>query len=200
MKYLRRPTPEQLAFALQYYQQLDAAFTYDDVGASNVDYPANMPAGFVIDHTEASLGNGQAVFQTACENLRTWQQTQLGWVTSAWPEAPFVAGAVLGSLARSCGIWWLNACRIVYTIDEQPDAGPQRFGFAYGTVADHVECGEERFLLEWNPETDVVRYEILAFSRPAHWTTRIGYPLVRRVQKRFARDSVARMQQLCRTP
>ena len=45
-------------------------------------------------------------------------------------------------LARSLGLWWLNACRIVCVIDEdRPVTG---FGFAYGTLPDHAESGEER--------------------------------------------------------
>ncbi|MEZ6141666.1 MAG: DUF1990 family protein [Zavarzinella sp.] len=58
-----------------------------------------------------------------------------------------------------------------------------------------LECGEDRFLIEWDSDTDKVRYDILAFSRPNHILTRLGYPLVRRSQKRFGRDSAAT---LCR--
>jgi hypothetical protein len=39
----------------------------------------------------------------------------------------------------------------------------------------------------------MVRYDILAFSRPQELLTRWGYPLVRRLQKRFAKDSAAAM-------
>ena len=36
-------------------------------------------------------------------------------------------------MGRAIGFWWLNACRIVYVVDE---AGPiTQFGFAYGTLA-----------------------------------------------------------------
>jgi uncharacterized protein (UPF0548 family) len=38
-----------------------------------------------------------------------------------------------------------------------------------------------------------VWYDIRAFSRPRHVLARLGYPLTRRTQKRFARDSVAAM-------
>jgi uncharacterized protein (UPF0548 family) len=69
-----------------------------------------------------------------------------------------------------------------------------RFGFVYGTLPGHVECGEERFLIEWDQSNDSVWYDILAFSRPHHVLTRIGYPVVRRLQKKFARDSAAVMQ------
>jgi hypothetical protein len=35
--------------------------------------------------------------------------------------------------------------------------------------------------------------DILAFSKPNHILTRLGYPLVHRSQKRFGRDSAASM-------
>jgi len=69
---------------------------------------------------------------------------------------------------------------------------PQRFGFAYGTLPGHIERGEERFLLEMSDD-DSVWYDILAFSQPRHLLTKIGYPFVRRMQKRFGRESAAAM-------
>lgn len=89
------------------------------------------------------------------------------------------------------GFWWLNSCRIVYTVEEFGDTN--RFGFAFGTLPGHVESWEERFLIEWNRSTDQVVYDILAFSKPNHILTRLGYPLVRLCQKRFGRDSAASM-------
>jgi uncharacterized protein (UPF0548 family) len=47
--------------------------------------------------------------------------------------------------------------------------------------------------VEWHEEDDAVWYNIVAFSRPQQLLTRLGYPLVRRLQKRFARDSAAAM-------
>ena len=82
----------------------------------------------------------------------------------------------------------MSACRIVYVLVE-----PRRFGFAYGTLPAHVERGEERFLVEWCAD-DSVWYDILAFSRPNHWLVRLGYPITRLLQKRFARDSMRVMQ------
>jgi uncharacterized protein (UPF0548 family) len=94
-------------------------------------------------------------------------------------------------MGRAIGLWWLNSCRIVYVVDE---SGPiSKFGFAYGTLPGHVESGEERFLIEWDRGKNGVWYDILAFSRPNHFLTRLGYPVVRRLQKRFGRDSAASM-------
>jgi uncharacterized protein (UPF0548 family) len=91
-------------------------------------------------------------------------------------------------VARSLGLWWLNACRVVYVMGEK-----DKFGFAYGTQPGHAESGEERFLVEWDRADGGVWYDILAFSRPRHPLARLGYPWTRWVQRRFARDSGAAM-------
>jgi Domain of unknown function (DUF1990) len=39
----------------------------------------------------------------------------------------------------------------------------------------------------------------LAFSKPNHFLTRLGYPVVRWTQKRFGRDSAASMLRAVRT-
>ena len=101
---------------------------------------------------------------------------------------PRAAGAIVVVLAAMPGLWSLNACRIVYTIDED-DGNARRFGFAYGTLPAHVARGEERFLVEWNRADDSVWYSILALSRPKHPLAWLGYPVSRLMQRRFARAS-----------
>jgi uncharacterized protein (UPF0548 family) len=78
---------------------------------------------------------------------------------------------------------------VVYLINE--DGPVKKFGFAYGTLASHVERGEERFTIEWHADDDSVWYDILAFSRPNKFIVKLGLPLTRMLQKRFARDSLA---------
>ncbi|MGB0389860.1 MAG: DUF1990 family protein, partial [Ardenticatenaceae bacterium] len=104
-------------------------------------------------------------------------------------------GAVVAVLARSWGLWWLNASRIVYLIDEPSPV--RKVGFAYGTLPDHAERGEERFTIEWHPDNSVW-YDLLAFSRPNHWLVWLGYPIARQVQKRFAIGSLAAMKRATR--
>ena len=111
----------------------------------------------------------------------------LNWITLHWPSTPIRAGENVAVLARYSGVFWLNACRIVYVVEQAEPV--RRFGFAYGTLEDHAESGEERFTVEWNRETDEVWYDLLAFSRPNQVLVRLGYPLARRLQKRFAADS-----------
>lgn len=69
-----------------------------------------------------------------------------------------------------------------------------RFGFGYVTLPGHVECGEDRFVVEWAQSDDSVWYDILDFSRPHHVLAGIGYQVAPRLQKKFARDSAAAIQ------
>jgi uncharacterized protein (UPF0548 family) len=180
---LRKPLADSVRRFLAGQAELD--FTYSAVGAT----AATPPAGFVADRTRVRLGEGEAVFRAADDALRRWEQFRLGWVAAWPPDTPIRPGEVVAVMGRAVGLWWLNACRIVYVVDE---SGPVcRFGFAYGTLPGHVESGEERFLIEWDRDEGSVWYDILAFSRPNHVLTRLGYPLVRRSQKRFGRDSAA---------
>jgi uncharacterized protein (UPF0548 family) len=131
------------------------------------------------------------VFRSAVAALRRWEQFRLGWVEAWSPDTPIQPGEVVAVMGRAIGVWWLNACRIVYIVNE---AGPiAKFGFAYGTLPGHVESGEERFLIEWNRGDNTVWFDIVAFSRPNQFLTRFGYPVVRRLQKQFGRDSAASM-------
>ncbi len=122
--------------------------------------------------------------------LRRWEHFHLGWVDLCWPNTPLEPGQCVAVLAHVCALWCLNACRIVYIVNEE---GPvQRFGFAYGTLPEHAESGEERFTVEWETD-DTVWYDVLVFSRPNQLSVRLGYPLLRRLQKRFAGGSAAAM-------
>jgi uncharacterized protein (UPF0548 family) len=182
---LRKPTREEIRKFLDGQSRLD--FSYSFVGYT----ASTAPRGFSVDHTRVKLGSGEAVFLAATLAIQRWEQFRLGWVEAWSPETPIESGEVVGVLGRVIGLWWLNACRIVYVIDE---GGPvQRFGFAYGTLPGHVESGEERFLIEWDRGENSVWYDILAFSRPRHPLARLGYPFARLMQKRFARDSVKAM-------
>lgn len=180
---LRKPSAEAIRPFLA--AQAKLPYTYSAVGST----AKTPPVGYVVDHTRIKLGEGESVFRSASAALRRWEQFRLGWVEAWSLETPLQVGEVVAVMGRAIGLWWLNACRIVYIVDE---SGPSaKFGFAYGTLPGHVESGEERFLIEWNQRDNGVWYDILAFSRPNHLLTRLGYPMVRRSQKRFGRDSAA---------
>jgi uncharacterized protein (UPF0548 family) len=158
--------------------------TYKAVGAT----ASTPPLGFAVDRARVQLGVGLYVFETAKAALKRWEEFRIGWVELHESNTEIKEGQVVAVLARVLGVWLLNACRIVYVVDEA-----RRFGFAYGTLPDHAESGEERFLVEWSPEDGGVFYDILAFSRPQQFLTRWGAPLARHFQNRFRRDSTAAM-------
>jgi uncharacterized protein (UPF0548 family) len=85
----------------------------------------------------------------------------------------------------------MNACRIVYLVEE--NSAHEKYGFAYGTLSEHAERGEERFTVEWNKQDDSVWYDIFAISKPGP-LAKLAYPYARRLQKRFAEDSKKAMR------
>lgn len=182
---LSQPSAHTIAAFLDHQRALP--FPYAGVGSSR----HAPPAGYTVDHRRVCLGTGQRTFTAACAALRRWQMfPHVGWVQLCWPTTAIVPGAVVGILATWAGVWFLNACRIVYVLD---DTSPvRRYGLAYGTLPGHAERGEERFSVEWHGD-DTVWYDLLAFSRPGHWLLWLGYPWVRRLQRRFGLASLASM-------
>ena len=172
-------------------------YTYQEVGATATLLTGQAvqnikPRGMVLDHNRRLLGKGEAVFAAARQALENWKMFELGWVRAFPTETPINPREVVAPIARVFGVYFTNFSRIVYTIDDSLDSDTgniRRFGFAYGTLPRHVESGEERFLIEWNLDSDEVFFDLLAFSRPNKWYVRLAYPLARILQKRFARDS-----------
>lgn len=183
---IRRPSESAINSFLQ--RQTGAGFSYPQIHFTNQD---EAVPGFDNDRNRVLLGSGPAVYQAACEAIRAWRMFPGGW---AWIEpagAPIEIGQNLAMVARVFGLHWVNACRIVYTLD---GTGPERrFGFAYGTLPEHIECGEERFSVEWLPD-DTVWYDLKAFSKPRHWLVRLFKPVARLLQMRFVRASQRAMR------
>ena len=115
------------------------------------------------------------------------------WLRIYWPTAPIRIGTNVAVSVYHFAFYSLNACRIVYVVDE--DGPVKRFGFAYGTLSEHAESGEERFTVEWNRSENQVWYSILAFSVPNKPLAKLGYPLSRMLQRRFREGSKAAMLQ-----
>lgn len=187
-------------------RQQGEAFSYAEVGATRTIARGRGPVGFNYDETRARIGEGEEEFAAACAALRAWVMFPAPWTKIAPAHALIREGTVVAMQAHSLGLWWLNACRVVYVIDDEnlTESGEgavvkgeaamvRRFGFAYGTLPAHVECGEERFSVELHADGGVW-YDLRAFSRPRYWLVRLAKPIARRLQWRFARDSVAAMK------
>jgi uncharacterized protein (UPF0548 family) len=184
--FFSEPSEKQINRFLERASSLE--FSYSELGATN---SAMLPPLFTVDRNRIQLGSGSLAWHRSIDALRKWEMFNMPWVRLCWPTAPIAERSNVAVLAHRIGLFWLNACRIVYLIDE--DGPTKRFGFAYGTLTEHAESGEERFLVEWNRETDAVSYDLLAFSRPNQFLSRVGYPVARRLQKQFAADSKAAM-------
>ncbi len=179
---LTKPRHEEIARFVA--GQADQPFSYPHVGCTS----GELPDGWAVDRYRTVLGPGRAAFERAQSLVRRWTMFRMPWIELHTPGAPISPGTTVGILARSLGVWTLNAARIVYVVDE-----PGRFGFAYGTLPGHVEMGEELFLVEHTPE-DLVVYAILAVSKPRAPLARVAHPWVRREQRRFGRHSLAAMR------
>lgn len=194
---LREPSPEGVQRFLDRQAILD--YSYDHVGRTRSGL-SGPPPGYDLDHHRVLLGHGPEAFAAARAAVDRWVMFPAGWTrVVARPDSLAPAGhpavregTVVSVVARALGLWWTSACRIVYALHEE--GAVRRYGFAYGTLPGHVERGEERFSVELQ-EDGTVWYDLLAFSRPRYWMARLGYPVARRLQRRFAQDSLAAMRE-----
>ncbi|MAX39777.1 DUF1990 domain-containing protein [Gimesia sp.] len=184
---LQQPTAKQIDefIAIQAQQEL----SYASRGATHTQTP---PDGFQVDHNRICLGQGRVLYEQAKRALQDWQHFRLNWVSLHRQAAVPESGQTVAILAHALGLWILNACQVVYVLEETEPV--QRYAFAYGTLPEHAECGEERFQVEWQADDDSVWYDLYAFSRPQQLLSKITYPYVRHKQKQFARDSLQAMQ------
>jgi len=151
---------------------------------------SKLPPGFAHDRSRSHLGLGQQIFEAARDAFLRWRQFDLGWVQVLNPGAQIAAGQLVGVEVHTVCLWSVVFNRIVETVDS-----PNRFGFMYATTSLHIEEGQERFVVEFDPATEAVSYLIEAVSRPRHPLARLAHPFSRAMQHRFARDSHARLRQ-----
>jgi uncharacterized protein (UPF0548 family) len=179
---LSKPSRGEIDFFLS--AQTESKFSYSHLGAS-ID--EKIPHGYNVDHNRVRLGTGKQVWDRAIKAIQSWRMFDMPWIQLCWPEAPIRVGTNVAVLISHFGFCSLNASRIVSTIQEEGEL--MRHGFAYGTLAEHGESGEERFSVEWHQGDDSVWYDLFAFSRPNALLARMGYPLSRMLQRRFVDDS-----------
>ena len=169
--------------------QKDLPFSYNEVGASKGEIPANYP----INHRRVRLGGGTDCFVRARKAVQNWTMYQLDWTRVFPASATISAGCAVCIVVNHGFCYSMNPCRIIYLTEESGGA-IERTGFAFGTLPGHSEEGEERFTVEYHRADDSVWYEILAFARPHHILARIGFPFVTLFQRKFAADSASAMQ------
>ena len=165
----------------------DLPLSYNPIGIAK-----ESPRGFKVDEASGVIGHGEQDFARAKLALAEWRHFDFGWVELFPRGAPIEPGSVVAVLVRHLGFWSLNGCRVVYTLGDRRTGSS--FGFAYGTLTNHAEMGEEIFELSLRPESEELVYRIRAVSKPRATLARIGYPFTRTVQTRFRRDSIAAMR------
>ena len=181
----RRPTPQHIERFLR--ESRDLPLSYRPIGIVN-----GHTVRQDLDEETVAIGHGQAEFERARAALIAWTQFDVGWVETFPRNAPVAVGTVVAVLIRHFGFWSLNGCRVLYTVGDLNDAA--RFGFAYGTLTNHAEAGEELFEVFMDPQTGNVMYRIRAISRPQAMLARVGQPIVRVLQARFRRHSAEAMK------
>jgi uncharacterized protein (UPF0548 family) len=183
---VRRPSAREIEALLG---TVCLPLSYPEVGASaQLDSLAtreSLAAHYDVDRHEFTLGRGRSSFDRARSALLAWRQFDIPWLEFHAPDQ-VASNQVVATLVSVAGLWFLNPCRVVYA-DSPSD--PELVAYAYGTLPGHAECGEERFELSFDPVSQEVRYRISAFSRPALVLSKLGYPVARRIQKRFAQAS-----------
>jgi uncharacterized protein (UPF0548 family) len=189
MFFARRPSPPAIEQFL--VDSRDLPLSYGPVGLVG---PGS--AGQDLDELIVAIGRGRADFERARAALASWKHFDIGWVETFPRDAPVAVGTVVAVLIRHFGFWSLNGCRVLYAVGSPTDGN--RFGFAYGTLTNHAESGEELFDVYMDPQTDDVEYRIRATSSPQATLTRVGQPIVRALQARFRRHSAAAMARATR--
>jgi len=100
--------------------------------------------GFRVDEQIVPVGSGAAAFARAVTALTEWRHFELGWV---------------------------QLCRV---LDSTGEAGGPTFGFAYGTLTNHADSGEELFEISFDRHSGEVSYRIRAVSRPRATLARLA--------------------------
>lgn len=153
-------------------------FTYPETGATR---RRPLPGGYDHLHHRAPVGRGRASFEAAGAAVTEWRMHRAtGFRIAASADRAEVGTSVEVTL-RLGPLHVKAPCEVVWT--EYTGA---RIGFAYGTLDGHPERGEESFVVELDGD-GTVWFDVTAFSRPALWYTRLAGPLVRVLQRSYAR-------------
>jgi uncharacterized protein (UPF0548 family) len=164
-------------------EQANLPATYTEIGGT---LAPELPGGWhhLKAVREVAVPLGADGFARGKDAIRTWAaQRELQLVLE--PTCPpILEGSVLvfALPMKPSGFWATGACRIVKVVDE-----PNRFGFVYGTLPHHPECGEEAFLVSRDPaQPNRVTFSITAFSRGAKLPMKVSGPIGRLIQRRAA--------------
>ena len=170
-------------------------------------------AGWHLDAREAALPaeppgppQSDGSFAMACEIVQAYTFPPSNLIRGRFdPAAPLENRAMLLT-ARYLWMTFELPVRVSRVIDaaRDGDRGPERvWGYSYQTLAGHLERGEITFEIVKHLASGGVTFRIHSFSQTGHIGNlihRIGFRLVgRRLQRRFAQESLRNMQVLVAT-
>jgi len=187
---LTRPSRRQIAGFLDRSRRLPLSY-----GPTGIVRHRSAADG-VGEHV-VTIGHGEPDFECARLALAAWKHFDLGWVEAFPAKLSVDAGTDVAVLIRHLGFWSLNGARVFYQVGGFD--GQDAFGFAYGTLTNHAESGEELFEVSIDRQSGHVTYRIRAVSRPQALLARLAYPFVRALQRRFRRDSAEAMRRAVRS-
>ncbi|GLT39317.1 hypothetical protein SLA2020_135150 [Shorea laevis] len=144
--------------------------------------------GYHLNHARVLVGSGVETYEKGKAALENWRHFGLNWAFVD-PKTPIRSGVKFCVCLKEFLPWVMMPLQVVY-VKENRNAkkAVASFGVGSGTLQGHLLAGEERFSIELD-ENNQVWYEILSFSKPAHFLSLIGYPYVQFRQKYFAQHS-----------
>ena len=143
-------------------------------------------------------------FAAAQAILRRYAFPPPNLITGYFDPAQPLAERVMVLRARFLGFTFYFGVRVADVVNEAArpaPAGPERvWGYGYRTLEGHFERGQINFSVHKNLTTGAVQFRIAATSQkgtirnPFYW---LGFKIFgRTLQRRFARQSLARMRRL----
>jgi uncharacterized protein (UPF0548 family) len=156
---------------------LSAPLTYPEVGDT---LGGTRPHGYRHSEQCVRVGKGRETFELAADAVMSWQVHRGAGldVMASSDRAEMGAVAVVRLTVGPIGISGAN--RVVGVLD-----GPDRRGFAYGTLDGHPERGEQAFIVDIDDD-EVVTFTVRSFTRRASLLALAGGPLNARIQDRIA--------------
>ena len=204
---MRSPTPP----AWQQYRARLAAYAhtpvnYDDQAPTTDPAAGWRPDAYATDLPAEAPGPPAPAgpFAAAQDIMRRYGFPPPDLIAGYFDPAQPLAERVMVLRAHFLVFTFYFGVRVADVVDEAArptPAGPERvWGYGYRTLEGHFERGQINFSLHKNLTTGAVQFRIAAVSQkgtirnPFYW---LGFQLFgRTLQRRFARQSLARMRRL----
>ncbi len=159
-----------------------ASLTYTEVGASR---DRELPSGYHHVRRRERIGQASS-FDRAVTGLRTWAGHE-GAGLRVFPSDPVEPDATIIAVTTIGPMRVVVPCRIVAVFKDSDS-----FGFVYGTLPGHPECGEESFVIE--RRDGATFFTVSAFSKPVDPLARLAGPIGRAVQRSVTRRYVSALR------